>query len=486
MSGDGRRGERAEVAVIGAGPAGLAAALAAARCGARVALIDEARAPGGQIWRAGPSDRLAAPTRERIVAAEERGIELLAGTLVWGARPDRTLLLAPVGEIASHPDPADCWAVRPAAIVLATGAHDRPFPFPGWTLPGILTAGGLQALVKSQGVLPGRRVLLAGAGPFLLPVACTLLDAGAELVALAEATRRRDWLRSAARLRHAPERLVELARYEMRLARARMPRLFGHVICRAEGRRGDRRHATGGERVARAELCPIDAQWRPLPDAPRRSFEVDVVAIGYGFQPNLELARLLGCRLSFARREGQFVVRRDAGMRTSVDGVFAAGEIGGIGGAELAECEGVLAGVAAARAAGHADNAARVTRHAQRRAERLARFAELLADLFAPRRGALALIDEATEVCRCEGVTRGDLEHALAERSVAPTMRGLKSATRMGMGACQGSTCGQLIARLAAERTGLPPDEVELPSARPPAKPIALGTLAALTQADGG
>jgi D-hydroxyproline dehydrogenase subunit alpha len=493
-------GEGAEVAVVGAGPAGLAAALAAARRGARVALIDEAPAPGGQIWRAGRGDRLAAPTRERMVAAERFGVELLAGTLVWGARSDRTLLLAPVNERASHgrdadalgrgtasrPDSAGCWALRPAAIVLATGAHDRPFPFPGWTLPGILTAGGLQALVKSQGVLPGRRVLLAGAGPFLLPVACTLLDAGAEVVALAEATRRREWLRSAARLRHAPERLVELARYETRLARAKVQRLFGHVIGRAEGRSGDGRHATGDEGVARAELCPVDAQWRPLPGAARRSFEVDVVALGYGFQPNLELARLLGCRLSFARREGQFVVRRDPAMRTSVDGVFAAGEIGGIGGAELAECQGVLAGVAAARAAGHRDNAPRATRHAQRRAERLARFAELLADLFAPRPGALALIDEATEVCRCEGVTRGDLEHALAERSVAPTTRGLKSATRIGMGPCQGSICGQLIARLAAERTGLPPDEVELPSARPPAKPIRLGTLAALTQTDGG
>jgi D-hydroxyproline dehydrogenase subunit alpha len=468
------------VAVVGAGPAGLAAALAAARCGAEVALIDEAPAPGGQIWRAGPGDRLAAPARERMAEATRLGVELVAATLVWGGRPDGTLFLAPLLETdrgRGVPGPPqerpDCWAIRPRAIVLATGAHDRAFPFPGWTLPGVLTAGGLQALTKSQGVPPGTRVLLAGAGPFLLPVACSLLDGGAEVLAVAEATRRRDWLRSAARVRHAPERLVQLARYEARLARARVPRVFGHVIRRAEGR----------ERVARAELSPADADWRPLPAA-GRWFEPDAVGVGYGFQPNLELARLLGCRLTFARRDGQFVVWRDPRMQSSVDGVFAAGEVGGIGGAELAESEGLLAGISAAGATGHPDNAHRATRRARGRARRRARFADLLADLFMPRRGALALIDGETEVCRCEGVTRAELEHALAETAVAPTTRGLKSATRIGMGPCQGTVCGQLIARLVAAQTGLPPDEAELPSARPPAKPIPLSVLAALAGGD--
>jgi NADPH-dependent 2,4-dienoyl-CoA reductase/sulfur reductase-like enzyme len=355
--------------------------------------------------------------------------------------------------------------------VVATGAHDRPFPFPGWTLPGVLTAGGLQALAKSRALPSGSRVVLAGAGPFLLPAACSLLDTGAELVAVAEATRRRAWLRAAPRLRHAPERLAQLARYEATLARARVPRLFGHVIFRAEGR----------ERVTRAELSPVDASWRPLP-AGRRSFELDFLGIGYGFQPNLELARLLGCRLSFAPRERQLVVDRDSEMRTSVDGVFAAGEVGGIGGAELAASEGVIAGVAAAEVAGGLDAAPRATRRARRRALRLSAFADLLADLFTPGPGALSLTDGETEVCRCEGVTRGDVDRALAEVSTA---QGLKNATRIGMGPCQGAVCGQLIVRLIAARTGQPPDQIELPTARPPAKPIPLGTLAAAADGEG-
>jgi NADPH-dependent 2,4-dienoyl-CoA reductase/sulfur reductase-like enzyme len=461
------------VAVVGAGPAGLAAALAAASRGARVALIDEGRLPGGQIWRAGRGDRLAAPVRERVAGLDRLGVELVSGTVVWGARPDRTLLLARALETAGAEDAASdrpgSWAICPRAIVLATGAHDRPFPFPGWTLPGVLTAGGIQALVKGQGVVPGRLVLLAGAGPFLLPVACSLLDAGAEVVAVAEATRRRDWLSSATRVRHAPGRLGQLARYEARLARARVPRLFGHVIRRAEGR----------DRVVRAELSPVNSEWRAESGA-SRVFEVDAVGIGYGFQPNLELARLLGSRLSFARREQQFVVWRDRWMRTSTDGVFAAGEVGGIGGAEQAESEGLVAGVSAAVAAGHPDTAARGTRRARRRSKRLAKFAELLSDLFAPRPGALALIDDRTEVCRCEGVTRGEIDRALDDASVAATIRGLKGPTRITMGPCQGSTCGQLAARLIAERTGQRPDRVEPPSARPPAKPLPLGTLAGL------
>jgi NADPH-dependent 2,4-dienoyl-CoA reductase/sulfur reductase-like enzyme len=462
-----------DVAVIGAGPAGLAAATAAAHRGASVTLIDEAPAPGGQIWRAERGTRLAAPVHERVAEAERLGVEFLAGTLAWAARRDRTLLLTRLPEAApeeatgSARHAPESWAMRPRAIVLATGAHDRPFPFPGWTLPGVLTAGGLQALAKSHAVPPGSRVVLAGAGPFLLPVACSLLAAGAEVMAVAEATRRRAWLRAAPRLRHAPERLWQLARYEATLARAGVPRVFGHVVVRAEG----------GERITRAVLSSVDGHWRPLPTA-SRSFEVDFLGIGYGFQPNLELARLLGCRLAFADRERQFVVSRDRDMRTSVDGVFAAGEIGGIGGAELAESEGLIAGVSAASATGHPDNAPEATRRARRRARRLAAFSDLLADLFTPVSDAIGVMDGATEVCRCEGVTLGDLERALAEPSTAPTTRGVKSGTRIGMGPCQGSVCGQLVGRLIAARTGQPPDEAELPSARPPAKPIPLGILA--------
>ena len=219
--------------------------------------------------------------------------------------------------------------LRAGAIVLATGAYDRPLAFPGWTLPGVMTAGGAQALSKGQGVLPGRRVLLAGAGPFLLPVAAQLEAGGAEVVAVAEATRRRDWLRAGPRMASHPGRLVDYARYRTKVRKV----AWGHVIVRAEG----------DDRVRSATIAAADADWAP--SGRERTFEVDAVCTAYGFLPSVELARALGCEL---REDG---VEHDDDMRTSVPGVFVAGEASGVGGADLAVVEGELAGYAAAAAA---------------------------------------------------------------------------------------------------------------------------------------
>ena len=195
-----------DVAVVGGGPAGIAAAVAARRAGASVALIDEYTAPGGQIWRRrfDASDTALAPARG---APADRRVR----------RVGRAAARGPLG--LGRARARACCCSRAArrrgcargAVVLATGAYDRPVAFPGWTLPGAMTAGGAQALSKGQGVLPGRRVLLAGAGPFLLPVAAQLQAAGAEVVAVAEATRRRDWLAAAPRMAAYPGRLLDYA-----------------------------------------------------------------------------------------------------------------------------------------------------------------------------------------------------------------------------------------------------------------------------------
>src|SRR4051794_624782 len=234
-----------DVAVVGGGPAGMTAAPAAARSGASVALIDEYAAPGGQIWRrrfdeVGDAAPASLPPRARELCAELEGssIEIVSGATVWAApSPDVLLLTGAVPR------------VRARAVVLATGAYDRPIAFPGWTLPGVMTAGGAQALAKGQGVAPGKRVLLAGAGPFLLPVAEQLAKIGAEVVAVAEATRRRDWLRAAPRMAPYPERLVDYARYRTSVRRI----VWGHVIVRAEG----------DDRVRSAMLAPAGPDWAP-------------------------------------------------------------------------------------------------------------------------------------------------------------------------------------------------------------------------------
>jgi thioredoxin reductase len=448
--------EEVDVAVVGGGPAGMAAAVAARAAGASVVLIDEYAAPGGQIWRrrfdeVGQDAPRSLPpaARERCRAFAASGARLIAGASVWGSPEPGVLLLTGTPS-----------RVRARAVVLATGAYDRPVAFPGWTLPGVMTAGGAQALGKGQGVLPGRRVLLAGAGPFLLPVAAQLEAGGAEVVAVAEATRRRDWLRAGPRMVAHPGRLVDYARFRTRVRKI----AWGHVIVRAEG----------DDQVRSATIAEAGTDWAPR--GREQTFEVDAVCTAYGFTPSVELARALGCEL---REDG---VAHDEDMQTSVTGVYVAGEASGIGGADLAQVEGELAGYAAAAHASnpatagidgragdgsHAHAAAPDLAPLRARRAKLTGFAGILSDLFDPRPGLLGLAQPDTVLCRCEDVTAGAIDAAVAGGST--TMSALKIVTRCGQGPCQGRTCERLV----CER--LP--EPERFSARAPIRPVQLSVL---------
>jgi NADPH-dependent 2,4-dienoyl-CoA reductase/sulfur reductase-like enzyme len=410
----------------------MAAALAASLDGASVALIDEYAAPGGQIWRrrfdevaAAAPPSLPRSGRDLCAALADSDVTVLSGATVWAAPEPGLLLLT--GPVAS---------LRAGAVVLATGAYDRPVAFPGWTLPGVMTAGGAQALAKGQGVVPGKRVLLAGAGPFLLPVAAQLTAGGAEVVVV-EATRRRDWLRAGPRMLRYPGRLADYLSYRARVRRI----VWGHVIVRAEG----------DDRVRSATIAPAGPDWAP--SGPERTYEVDAVCTAYGFTPSVELARALGCDL-----DGE-AVAHDEEMRTSVPGVFVAGEAAGIGGADLALVEGEIAGHAAAGRGS--------TRDLTARRAKLAGFARILDDLFDPRPGLVGLANADTVLCRCEDVTAAAVDAAVA--GGATTMSALKIVTRCGQGPCQGRTCERLV----CER--LP--EPERFSARAPIRPIPLDVL---------
>jgi thioredoxin reductase len=436
-----------DVAVVGAGPAGMAAAVAARASGASVVLVDEYPAPGGQIWRRAFAEigdvapaSLPRDGRELCRRLASSGATVLSGTSVWaasapggphdGAGPLHTLL--------AHGAGGETGRILARSVVLATGAYDRPLAFPGWTLPGVLTAGGAQALAKGQGVLPGRRVLLAGAGPFLLPVARQLRAGGAQVVAVVEATRRREWLAAAPRMAAHPGRLGAYLGY-----RSRMPTtafVWGHVLVRADGEDG----------VERATIAAATDDWSPRPGS-EREFEVDAVCTAYGFLPSIDLARTFGCELN-----GD-AVAHDQDMQTTIKGVFVAGEASGIGGADMAVIEGELAGACAA------DLAADVATLRRRRA-RAASFATILDDLFGHRPGLATLADAETVLCRCEDVTAGEVDAAGAASPAA-----LKIMTRCGQGPCQGRVCERMI----AERLGTPARF----TARAPVRPIPLGVL---------
>lgn len=402
-----------DVAVVGAGPAGLAAACRAAEAGARVAVLDEQPAAGGQIWRGAGAARAPGAARRWLQRFERSGAELLAGASVFDAQPGRVVAEQGGARLA----------LRASWIVVATGARELFLPFPGWTLPGAVGAGAAQVLLKQGVSFAGRRVVISGSGPLLLVAAAQLARGGARVVTIVEQAPLLRLAAFAAGLWQEPGKLVEGLRARAAAWRARYR--MGTWVTAAHG---DGRVESVTLSDGRREAC-------------------DLLCCGYGLVPNLELARLLGCETSAG------VVRVDGRQRTTVAGVLAAGEPTGVAGVEQALATGQIAGLAAA---GREPEAALLRRRDAGR-----RFASRLARAFALRHELRGLPEPDTVVCRCEDVLWGALP---AEGS----LRALKLATRAGMGACQGRVCGAALACLR----GAAADH-----ARPPLVPMPLGLL---------
>ena len=459
---------RVPLAIVGAGPAGMAATAAAVGAGVPVLLIDPAARPGGQYHR-----------REPAVFAARDPYALMPSGRDWHARAERLL----TDPLVTHRAGATVWAAQHRddgvllaldrdgdvvadAVVLATGAHERVLPFPGWDLPGVLTVGGAQALLKGQGVLPGRAVVVAGAGPLLLPVSAALARAGAGLVAVCDAGDPRRWLAGGPRgLPRA--KLAEGAAAVATLAR------HGHVVrprTAAVGARGD-------GRVEEVELARLDARWRVVPGT-ERWVAADALATSHGFVPDLGLALALGCRPTAGPTPSAApVVAVDAYQATGVAGVWAAGEVTGIGGADVAAHEGRTAGLAAARAVGGTvPDATLEAAAARRRADRP--FLAALAAVLDLPDGWVGWMAPETTVCRCEEVPLGRIDDAVAHRG-ARDVRSVKLTTRCGMGRCQGRMCGANLAGIVAARTGAPAHDAAALERRPVLAPVPLGRLAA-------
>lgn len=448
------------VLVLGGGPAGLAAACSALEAGAEVVLVDEAERLGGQFWRhrEGLTDaRLQHGWREFTRLRNELAkdvasgrAEVLSGAAVWRVEADERVRL----RLLRGPTDAPARASRVIegdALVLATGAYDRALPVPGWTLPGVTTAGAAQALAKRDGVTVGRRTVVAGAGPFLLPVAQSLLLAGSAVPEVLEASAlpriASGWSARPWELLGSPGKALELGGYAAALTRGRVRYRPGHGVVRVHG----------DTRVEGVTTARLDADWQPVPGT-EREIDCDAVALGHGFTPRLEAALQAGALV-----RGGFVVV-DADQRTSRDGVFAAGEITGIGGSDLARAEGELAGCAAAGAPEERLATAR------RRVRRLSGFVRRIERAHGIRPGWQSWIESSTIICRCESVSAGDIR-ALAGESE----RARRLATRAGLGACQGRTCGEAVAALIDAGGGRPD---AAPGRRTLLAPLRFGELA--------
>ncbi len=341
------------------------------------------------------------------------------------------------------------------AVLLATGGYEKVLPFPGWTLPGVVTAGGAQAMLKGGLVLPGRTVVVAGTGPLLMPVAAGLAAAGAEVAAYVESAHPADFVRHARTLAANPAKIAEAARYAARLLCHHVPVTVRHTVVAAHG----------SDRVEAVTVAALDAHGR-VRSATRRRIACDTLAVGHGMLAHTDLAETLGCAIDAT---GDAFVVTDAEQRTDVPGVWAAGEATGIGGAVLALAEGEIAGCSiAARLTGVDPRPADWARAARARTRLRTFFAAVDSAYALPAYWAEQVSDD-TVVCRCEEVTAAEVQEAVEELG-ATDLRTVKLLTRAGMGWCQGRVCASGVAGVAGCPVGL--------GKRPFARPVPLGVLA--------
>ncbi|WP_330333227.1 FAD-dependent oxidoreductase [Streptomyces sp. NBC_00536] len=460
-----------DLAVVGAGPAGLAAAVTAADLGLRVTLVDAGERPGGQYYRhpapglgaARPEalhhDWAAFQGRERRLRAHESAgrITFLPAHHVWTVVPDTAAgaghwLLHAVAGTRGEDERAVTLSAR--AVLLATGAHERQLPFPGWTLPGVVGAGGAQAMLKAGLVLPGRRIVVAGSGPLLLAVAGSLAAAGARVPAVVEAASYTAYAGRVPTLLRNPGKLLEGAVHGGALLRHGVRLRTRHAVV----------EALGTDRVEAVVVARLDRDWRPVPGTERR-IRCDALAVGHGLVPQLELATGLGCA-TVPAADGTVALGLDGSQRTSVPGIWSAGETGGIGGAGLALAEGELA---AYSVAGRPAPAALVRRRARLRA-----FADAMGAAHRPGGGWTGWLPDDTDVCRCEEVPAGRIREAVSDLG-ARDARTVKLLTRAGMGWCQGRMCGAAVTALAGGEAAA--------DRRPLSCPVPLRQLAALPAA---
>ncbi|MSO16254.1 MAG: FAD-dependent oxidoreductase [Candidatus Planktophila sp.] len=439
------------IAVIGAGPAGLAAAMTVAQNNEQVVVIDSAPRPGGQYWRhlrkvegykSGRSDKY-------FRALEEsKKIIYIRGAQIWSAVQSENAIT--LNYLAAGIESS----ITVAKVILATGAHDRALPFTGWERPGVMTPGAAQALLKGHNVIAGQKILITGTGPFLLPVAVGLAAAGAQVAGIIEAHSPLRWLRSPVALLLNPQKSIELIYYIRKIYQYKLKVSFNRAVIAYDGRA--------------ASIATVDTELRIKETVSK--IDCDVIAAGWGFTPDVTLGGILGCQ-QVVDRDGTVIFAVDRDQRSSATNIWIAGEATGIGGADLALVEGRIAALSALGLAIPAR--LRLARY------RLQKFATALQVSYPVGNGWQGWIALESKICRCEEVSLGEICASVSELS-ANDARTSKLFTRAGMGMCQGRICSRNVSEIIAKQTQCEVTEQERIgySNRPISAPISLGALA--------
>lgn len=466
-----------DLVIIGAGPAGLSAAITATEAGMRALILDENPGLGGQIYRSVSTSPLKDRSilddsywrgRELVQLVSHVDIDYLSQAKVWAVEPtltDEGFVLAPRRYDISISRGGASQVVVCQRVIVASGAIERPFPLPGWTLPGVMNAGAAQIAIKSAGLVPSGRTVMIGSGPLLYLLGEQLRKAGANIGAVCDITPKGnmakawphlvDFLRSPYALYGA--KLLARAKARLRLInQVSQPEIFGDgnvegVRIRVKGR--------------------------------TQTISCDTVLLHQGVIPNINMFSAIGCQLAWNPRLRCWYPETDAWGETSIPGVAAAGDGSGIAGAMAAEVSGRIAGLAAAKATGFVeeDKFKDLAQNLQAQKARYNRGRDFIDTLYAPDPALLAPADPSTIICRCEEIRTGQIREIIRQLDVQGPNQ-LKAYLRTGMGPCQGRMCGSTLYEILAQERRTDPSVLGHLRFRNPVKPITLGELAASPQ----
>lgn len=459
-----------DVVVIGGGPAGLTAATTLRNNQLSVALLDERVTLGGQIYkRIGKGFEVKNP--------KYLGKDFLAGKSLIdnfnqsGASTflETIVLTIENSSVIAANSKDGTFALKFKKLIVATGAYDRPVAFPGWTLPGVITAGAAQTLVKSQQFSPGSNMVFAGSGPLALAFPAQMAALGAPVKIVFEAAKVPSisaLLRLALTLQGNFDLIRDAIKYRIQLFKHKIPFKYRTIVIAAHGT----------ERVERVTFAKVDSKWNPI-EGSEKTIDADTLIIGYGFLPSIEILRLLDCQLDFNDNRGGFIAVTDIWGATSTENVFAVGDGTGVAGSYVAKAQGELAALKIASELNCiSDLQLKLCSEMPLKAlKQREKFQSAINQMFKLGEGIYNLADDQTIICRCESVRLCELKPIIQSATDASVS---KAYSRAGMGLCQGRNCQRQIAALIAARHEIKIPEVPVATPRLPIKPVAIGLIA--------
>jgi NADPH-dependent 2,4-dienoyl-CoA reductase/sulfur reductase-like enzyme len=465
--------EERGLVVIGDGPAGLRAAATAARRGVEVTVIGENPRYGGQIFRqiVPPLQakghimdlqdlRILDDLQEELTKVS---IEFLNKTIVWGIFDDKVIVT----------DRSEKSQIKAKKIVIAEGAYEAPVAFRGWTLPGVMTLGGLQILLKSQGIIPKGKVVIAGTGPLLFYTASQLVEKGADVVAVLEASSMSQWMRWSMKLVRMPGILRKGIKYLNILRKHRVPIHYSTVPLEAKGSKG----------VEEVVAAKVNESWHPLPGTGKK-IPAEFLCLNFGFIPSTQFSHIAGCEHVCDIQLRGWVPKFDSNYETSVDGIYVAGDCTGIGGVKKAVLEGELVGNEVACRLGFLPRKEADERLSllKKKIKNFQWYQLFLKNIYAFRPGLLDLLTEETIICRCEEIPYETISRLIENKS--HRLEQIKLLSRVGMGRCQGRFCYPTLLGIFSKR--LSPDMAcsQDFTGRIPAKPLPLESVFDISNSD--